>query len=102
MSNTPRSDQEWVNSYCEHDQGTVAMYHFAQKLELELASMTAERDALLLELTKVKQRYEWLKGLFSPMSLNIDGNHSWVCRGTISRLKGPNMDEAIDNASGNF
>ena len=42
-------------------------------------------------------RYRFLRRDFSPMSLNIDGNHAWAYRRNAT-LKGPNLDAAIDAA----
>jgi len=46
---------------------------------------------------KDAMRYRWLRQDFSPMGLNIDGNHAWVYRRNFS-LKGPTLDAAIDAA----
>lgn len=42
-------------------------------------------------------RYQFLRADFSPMGLNIDGNHAWAYRRNAT-LKGPNLDSAIDAA----
>lgn len=42
-------------------------------------------------------RYRFLRHDFSPMGLNIDGNHAWAYRRN-AMLKGPNLDAAIDAA----
>jgi hypothetical protein len=44
------------------------------------------------------ERYRWLRKDFSPMGLNIDGNHAWAYRRNIA-LKGPTLDAAIDAAT---
>ena len=41
------------------------------------------------------QMLDWLIESFSPMGLNIDGNHAWQWRGSPARLRGANMREAI-------
>ncbi len=43
------------------------------------------------------KRYQFLRNDFSPLGLNIDGNHAWVYRRN-AMLKGPSLDEAIDIA----
>lgn len=43
------------------------------------------------------KRYRFLRGDFSPMGLNIDGNHAWAYRRNAT-LKGPNLDAALDAA----
>lgn len=43
-------------------------------------------------------RYQHLRGLFSPMGLDANDNHAWLFRGSVSLLRGPNMDEAVDRA----
>ena len=53
----------------------------------------AQRDA------KDAERYRWLKQDFSPMGLDIDGNHYWVYRRNAS-LRGNGLDAAIDAARG--
>lgn len=42
-------------------------------------------------------RYRFLKRDFSPLGLNIDGNHAWAYRRNAT-LKGPSLDAAIDAA----
>ena len=44
------------------------------------------------------ERYAHIKVQFSPMSLDINGQHSWMWRGDPSSLKGPNIDVAVDAA----
>lgn len=46
----------------------------------------------------VQEKYDFLLGLFSPMSLNIDGNHTWAFRGGGVLERGPNMDQAVINS----
>jgi hypothetical protein len=43
-------------------------------------------------------RYRFLRADFSPMGLNIDGNHAWAYRRNAT-LKGPTLDAAIDAAA---
>jgi hypothetical protein len=60
----------------------------------------AQREALSASLREVvadAERYTFLRGDFSPMGLNIDGNHAWAYRRNAS-LKGPTLDAAIDAA----
>ena len=40
-------------------------------------------------------RYRFLCSQFSPMGLNIDGNHAWQWRGSPDKLRGATMDAAI-------
>jgi hypothetical protein len=53
-----------------------------------VAEAVAEKDA---------ERYRFLRKDFSPMGLNIDGNHAWAYRRNAT-LKGPTLDAAIDAA----
>jgi hypothetical protein len=46
---------------------------------------------------KDAERYQFLRDDFSPMGLDIDGNHAWAYRRNAT-LKGPNLDAAIDAA----
>ena len=50
-----------------------------------------------LEQEAEAKRYKFLRRDFSPMGLNIDGNHAWAYRRNAT-LKGPNLDAAIDSA----
>jgi hypothetical protein len=43
------------------------------------------------------KRYKFLYNDFSPMGLNIGGNHTWVYRRNAT-LKGQNLSAAIDAA----
>ncbi len=52
---------------------------------------------LELEQEAQAKRYQFLRDDFSPMGLNIDGNHAWEYRRNAT-LKGPSLDEAIDAA----
>lgn len=50
--------------------------------------------------SQIKQdaaRYRFLRGYFSVMSPNIDGNHYWILRNP-PRIVGGNIDEAVDSA----
>ena len=58
-----------------------------------LGLVLQELDAL----RKDAERYALLRGDFSPMGLNIDGQHAWAYRRNFS-LKGPTLDAAIDAA----
>lgn len=49
------------------------------------------------ELDKDAARYRFLEADFSPMGLDIDGNHVWAYRRNAS-LKGPTLSDAIDAA----
>lgn len=48
-------------------------------------------------LRKDAERYRFLRQDFSPMGVNIDGNHAWAYRRNAT-LIGPNLDAAIDAA----
>lgn len=50
-----------------------------------------------LALAADAERYRFLRQDFSPIGLNIDGNHAWAYRRNAT-LKGPNLDAAIDAA----
>jgi len=59
-----------------------------ENTQLRAQVAVLERDAA---------RYRFLKSDFSPMGLNIDGNHAWAYRRNLS-LKGPSLGAAIDAA----
>ena len=44
------------------------------------------------------ERYRWLRSRFRAFSANIDGQHAWCTTGDIERMRGPNLDAAIDAA----
>jgi hypothetical protein len=50
------------------------------------------------QLEKDAARYRFISAGFTPMGLDMSGNHPWVCRVSPSRLKGPTLDAAIDSA----
>lgn len=54
--------------------------------------------AMLRQAAEDCRRLEYLTHQFSPLDLNIDGNHTWQWRGGF-RLKGANMIAAIDSAT---
>lgn len=51
----------------------------------------------MAELEQDAARYRFLESDFSPMGLNIDGNHAWAYRRN-AMLKGPSLSAAIDAA----
>jgi hypothetical protein len=60
----------------------------------------AQRDELRAQVEALQadaERYRFLEADFSPMGLNIDGNHAWAYRRNAS-LKGPTLSAAIDTA----
>jgi|JI10StandDraft_1071094.scaffolds.fasta_scaffold438353_2 hypothetical protein len=59
----------------------------------EITRLRAEVEALRAD----AKRYKFLRDDFSPMGMNIDGNHAWAYRRNAT-LKGPNLDAAIDAA----
>lgn len=59
----------------------------------ELTRLRAEVEALRAD----AERYKFLRDDFSPMGMNINGNHAWAYRRNAT-LKGPNLDAAIDAA----
>lgn len=59
----------------------------------ELTRLRAEVEALRAD----AERYKFLRDDFSPMGINIDGNHAWAYRRNAT-LRGPNLDAAIDAA----
>ncbi len=63
----------------------------------EAAALLLAQAAELESLRRDAERYRWLRDDFSPMGLNIDGNHAWAYRRNAT-LKGPNLDAAIDAA----
>jgi len=64
--------------------------HAPEKWHAAIVAMFDEREA-------DAERYRYLRAGFSPMGLNIDGNHAWAYRRNAT-LKGPNLDAAIDAA----
>ena len=63
-------------------------------------ALVAERDRLRAEVEALRAdagRYQFLRGDFSPMGLNIDGQHAWAYRRNAT-LRGPTLDAAIDAA----
>lgn len=60
----------------------------SDRLDLKRSNEALERDAA---------RYRFLESDFSPMGLNIDGNHAWAYRRNAT-LKGPTLKAAIDAA----
>jgi hypothetical protein len=59
----------------------------------------ARRVDECMSLRKDAERYRFLRGDFSVMGANIDGQHSWAYRRNFS-LRGPTLDAAIDTAMG--
>jgi hypothetical protein len=59
----------------------------------EVKRLRAEVEALRAD----AGRYQFLRGDFSPMGLNIDGQHAWAYRRNAT-LRGPTLDAAIDAA----
>jgi len=60
---------------------------------MELATM----DKHILEaLRKDAERYRHIKPFFRVFSLHIDGQHSYAVSAPFARLRGPNIDAAID------
>lgn len=82
-------------------QATTDYYFLSLLADIRAAAGDPEgklmQDELVEHITGMAQdaeRYLVLKELFSPMSLDINGNHSWICRG--SPLRGPSLKEAVD------
>jgi hypothetical protein len=50
------------------------------------------------ELVRDARRFAYLESFFSPMGLDANGNHPWMCRSNPARLRGPNLRAAIDAA----
>jgi hypothetical protein len=50
------------------------------------------------ELVRDARRLAYLASFFSPMGLDANGNHPWMCRNNPARLRGPNLRAAIDAA----
>jgi hypothetical protein len=63
------------------------------------AHTEALREAVAVYAAEGKdaERYHFLRDDFSPIGLNIDGNHAWAYRRNAT-LKGPTLDAAIDAA----
>jgi hypothetical protein len=73
----------------EHEAGAAAVDAVLARMEHN----KEQHDAMV----KDAERYRFLRGDFSLMVLNIDGNHAWGYRRNAT-LKGPTMDAAIDAA----
>lgn len=73
------------------------MEEVGEEMAKELLRLHAEAEGL----RKDAARYRWLKTGFSPMGLDMSGNHSWQSRINPSTLRGANIDEAIDSAMQN-
>jgi len=71
---------------------------YGAELCLQHAMANIESLEMQVEaLRKDAERYRYLRDDFSPMGLNIDGDHAWAYRRNAT-LKGPNLDAAIDAA----
>jgi hypothetical protein len=70
--------------------------HCGESIAHTVAALWAAR-AQIEQLRKEAERYQFLRDDFSPMGVNIDGNHAWAYRRNAT-LKGPNLDAAIDAA----
>jgi hypothetical protein len=72
---------------CERPEG--------QKLYgLRWQELTEENKALRADAA----RYQWLKPRFRTFSLDMGGQHTYCATGEIGRIRGPNLDMAIDAA----
>lgn len=69
--------------------------------DLTAAQLTIERLTAELEALRADARlWQFVRGWFSVMSPDIDGNHHWVWRGySMGGLRGGNIDEAMSNAA---
>ena len=84
--------------------------------ELDLDDVAAQSPLAQLELARLRvqlehalvgnaaeaedaARYRKLSRDFAAMSVDIDGNHTWVHRRSLS-LRGPTMDAAVDALPG--
>ncbi len=69
--------------------------------EFIAASNPATILALITELRTLRAgaaRYQWLKPRFRTFSLDMGGQHTYCATGEIGRIRGPNLDMAIDAA----
>ena len=73
----------------------------AARLSLILDARAMYETALFAaaeELVRDARRLAYLASFFSPMGLDANGNHPWMCRNNPARLRGPNLRAAIDAA----
>ena len=80
-----------------HDEQCYPMPGYLSSALEALRVALAEPQSDMERLRADAQRYQFLRKDFSPMGLNIDGNHAWAYRRNAT-LKGPNLDAAIDAA----
>lgn len=87
------------------EDGNIIMGSMRECLDDARMALAAEEgiaEALreqVAELEKDAARYRFLEADFSPMGLDIDGNHVWAYRRNAS-LMGPTLSDAIDSAKG--
>lgn len=79
-------------AWIERDGSTLPNNSCAQAAD-EIERLRAELESL----RSAAVRYWFLRDDFSPIGVNIDGNHAWAYRRNAT-LKGPNLDAAIDAA----
>jgi hypothetical protein len=93
--------QAWLDANKSDDDinacGSGAGCLYKDALIESQAETIARLRAELAAERKDAMRYRFLRADFSPMGLNIDGNHVWAYRRNAT-LKGPDLNAAIDAA----
>lgn len=97
----PGSTHRWQSVCCAScgQEVTEARSSYPPENALRTASADVawnDAGAYADKLRQDAERFRILCGQFSVMSLNIDGNHSWVWRGNPGNLKGPTLEAAVD------
>jgi hypothetical protein len=95
-------EHERAFEYAATPDAVLSLCDEIDRLKAEIADHERAYELLFKEcgeLRKDAERYQFLRGDFSPMGLNIDGNHAWAYRRNAT-LKGPSLDAAIDAAKG--
>ena len=67
--------------------------------QADATAMLKEQAAEIDALRKDAERYRFLRGDFSPMGLDANGQHAWAYRRNAT-LNGPTLDAAIDKEIG--
>jgi hypothetical protein len=80
-----------------YDQDSCDFEYRSPEAAANAALIAALRNAAE-ELVRDARRLAYLESFFSPMGLDANGNHPWMCRNNPARLRGPNLRAAIDAA----
>ena len=95
MSKVELSEQiRWIESTIKKNVSLHLLLSDSKILLESIKQLQAENEAM----RKDAARYQWIKTGFSPLGLEMSGNHAWQYRVNPSKLNGANIDEAIDKA----